>query len=516
MAVMKSPGVYIVEKSAFPNSVVEVETAVPAFVGYTELADNRNTSLLKRPWRITSMAEYQQYFGGPPAPRFEITEQAAPTDPVDFNANGKNYAVTHVAGTAGGRYGLYYALRLFFQNGGGACHVVSAGDYHQNVAAADLAAGLDALRTELEPTIVVIPEAVLLDQAQCVTLQQQMLNHCGQQMKNRVTILDLWGGDKPRNDPAGDPVAQFRDAIGVNNLDYGAAYYPWLNTTIVTDGDLSFESISTLPELQALLRAELDLPATKPTLPGDVQDRWQAVDSITAAWTPGPHLTVAEIAANKRLLNQTLITISPVFNTILREIKRKLNLLPPSAAMAGIYTMIDNSRGVWKAPANVSLSAVTSPSVPVSALEQEDLNVTPQGKSINAIRAFAGEGVLVWGARTLDGNSPDWRYINVRRTMIMIEESCRLAAKSCVFEPNVANTWVTIKSMIYNFLTSLWKRGGLAGARPEDAFSVYVGLGETMTSDDMLEGILRITVLVAIVRPAEFIELTWQQQMQQS
>src|SRR5690606_9222522 len=107
-------------------------------------------------------------------------------------------------------------------------------------------------------------------------------------------------------------------------------------------------------------------------------------------------------------------------------------------------------------------------------------------------------------------------YVNVRRTMIMLEESVKLASKAYVFEPNVANTWVTIKSMIGNFLTGVWKRGGLAGSSPEDAFSVHVGLGETMTAEDILEGILRVTVLVALSRPAEFIEITFQQQMQKS
>jgi phage tail sheath protein FI len=159
---------------------------------------------------------------------------------------------------------------------------------------------------------------------------------------------------------------------------------------------------------------------------------------------------------------------------------------------------------------------VTAPCVNISHDDQEDLNVTAQGKSINAIRPFVGEGELVWGARTLDGNSLDWRYVNVRRTMIMLEESIRLASKAYVFEPNTANTWVTMRSMIENFLTGVWKQGGLAGAIPEDAFSVHVGLGETMTPVDILEGILRITVLVAVSRPAEFIEITFQQQMQKS
>ena len=147
---------------------------------------------------------------------------------------------------------------------------------------------------------------------------------------------------------------------------------------------------------------------------------------------------------------------------------------------------------------------------------QNRYNVHPTGKSINAIRTFAERGTRVWGARTLDGNSPDWRYINVRRTLLMLEESIKLAAKTYVFENNNANTWFSMKSMISNFLTGIWKRGGLAGASPGVAFAVCIGLGETMTPEDILDGILRVTVLVAMTRPAEFIEITFQQQMQKS
>jgi phage tail sheath protein FI len=289
--------------------------------------------------------------------------------------------------------------------------------------------------------------------------------------------------------------------------------------------------------LQNLLRSEAGMPdiIDKDT-PPKVAQQFQAINDITdldgaTAEKPkddktkgdktraGPADTGGgdeDLAARKALLNKSLVAMSPLFGNILGAIKNRLNLLPPAAAMAGIYTMVDNSRGVWKAPANVSLNAVVSPAVNISHDDQEDLNVTTQGKSINAIRSFIGEGTLVWGARTLDGNSLDWRYINVRRTMIMLEESIRLATKAYVFEPNDANTWVTIRSMIRNFLTGIWKRGGLAGAVPDDAFSVHVGLGETMTSEDILEGILRVTVLVAVSRPAEFIEITFQQQMQKS
>ncbi len=215
-------------------------------------------------------------------------------------------------------------------------------------------------------------------------------------------------------------------------------------------------------------------------------------------------------------VHNVLMMNLPAYKLLARKVKDYLNLLPPSATMAGIYTMVDHSRGVWKAPANVSVSRVEKPSKPINDKEQEDLNMPMNGKAINALRAFPGEGIKVWGARTLDGNSQDWRYINVRRTMSYLEISVKNAARIYVFEPNDANTWTTMKCMVDNFLRSVWKRGGLAGATPEEAYEVHVGLGDTMTADDILEGILRIRVLVAISRPAEFIEITFQQQMQKS
>jgi phage tail sheath protein FI len=122
----------------------------------------------------------------------------------------------------------------------------------------------------------------------------------------------------------------------------------------------------------------------------------------------------------------------------------------------------------------------------------------------------------VWGARTLDGNSQDWRYINVRRTLIFIEQSLKLAANAYVFEPNTANTWSLVTSMMNNFLNNIWAQGALVGATPDEAFSVSVGLGLTMTSEDILEGRMIISVKVAVSRPAEFIIINIQQQMQTS
>ncbi|MBL0295657.1 MAG: phage tail sheath family protein [Betaproteobacteria bacterium] len=407
-------------------------------------------------------------------------------------------------------------MRWFFLNNGGPCYVVSVGTYET---AADgtspvegkkingklLQDALKELEKELEPTMIVVPEAVLLNKQGCDAVQQQMLAHCGDTMKNRVAILDVWEGYLPRNEPPFNNLIELaRTGFGSSFLAYGAAYYPWVHTSVLQERDLSFLNIH--PDSRATLLKCITDELNQMEMPKDKRNaQITEVNKITTA-------TAGEAGP----LAASLVTISPFYNTVLREMAKRLNLLPPSAAMAGVYTMVDNTRGVWKAPANVSLNSAVAPAVPISHEQQEDLNVTPQGRSINAIRSFIGEGTLVWGARTLDGNSLDWRYVNVRRTMIMLEESVRLAAKALVFEPNVASTWVTMKGMIANFLTGIWKRGGLAGAVPEDAFSVHVGLGETMTPEDILEGILRVTVLVAISRPAEFIEITFQQQMQKS
>lgn len=535
----KTPGVYIVEKDAFPSSVVEVATAVPAFIGYTEFANNNGKPLHNKPWRISSMAEFVKYFGGPPPATFKISRRASdkPADPtpssatVDEDLQKLRDAVAAIAaqdkspdlfGSAEHDFALdldnhfylalddhyfllYRSMMLFFQNGGGACYIVSVGDYQSEIKEADFGLGIEQLKKEQEPTLLVIPEAVALSADDCFKLQQGMFSHCGYEMKSRFAIIDVYSGFQDNRD--NQCIDDFRNKFSSNFAAFGAVYYPWVNASVVPLTELSFRNIhpESIEDLVNLLALDTHTHYAVPKKRDSVIDEINKLNDLAQLNT-----------ADADQLHKTLNVISPLYSKILEGAQRKLNLLPPSAAMAGVYSMVDNTRGVWKAPANVSLNAVVSPTVNISHEEQEDLNVNTAGKSINAIRSFIGEGTLVWGARTLDGNSLDWRYINVRRTMIMLEESVKLATKAYVFEPNVASTWVTLKSMISNFLTNIWKRGGLAGATPEDAFSVHVGLGETMTPEDILEGMLRITVLVALSRPAEFIEITFQQQMQKS
>ncbi|MBU1720221.1 MAG: phage tail protein, partial [Bacteroidetes bacterium] len=210
----------------------------------------------------------------------------------------------------------------------------------------------------------------------------------------------------------------------------------------------------------------------------------------------------------QELHDKIVFDTNPLYKSIVSEINKEISKLPPSGAMAGVYAMVDTNRGVWKAPANVSLASTVKPWVKIDNDDQEDLNVDlTGGKSVNAIRAFVGQGTLVWGGRTLAGNDNEWRYISVRRFFIMVEKSLKLATNWAVFEPNEEITWLKVKAMMNNFLTNLWKQGALTGGSPGDAFFVKIGLGETMTQIDILEGRMNVEIGLAVVRPAEFIVL---------
>jgi phage tail sheath protein FI len=491
--VLATPGVYIEEKSAFSSSVVPVATAIPAFIGYTQKAARGTKSLRNVPTRIKSFAEFEQLFGGAPKTSFKL---------------GTDGSLEVVAET---RYLLHSSMRFYFANGGADCYIVSIGDYSSGVSAKDFndlasESGLPTLLKYIEPTLLVAPEAVLLPEAECFSLQQAMVAHCGFEMRNRFAVLDVYNGDKKRTYDDEDVINRFRAGVGANHLQWAAAYYPFVKTTIISGADIDFTNISNLDGLAAFLTEEVEADLAAGRINAA---RAQAIKAEVAKVTTA---TSGEVSS----LQATLKTISPRLNGILADIADFLNVLPPSAGMAGIYAMVDSSINVAKAPANVSLGSVVAPAVQITSDDQEELNLPLNGKAVNAIRSFMGKGVLVWGARTLDGNSQDWRYISVRRTMTYLEQSIKFAAEAYVFEQNNATTWSTLKATVNNFLVNQWQSGLLAGQSPDDAFSVTIGLGSTMTPNDILDGVLRMTIKVAITRPAEFIVITFEQQQQKS
>jgi len=440
----KTPGVYVEEIAKFPPSVAQVETAIPAFIGYTEKGPKNE------PTRISSMLEYETLFGNAKNESFTFTVVAATTTPPI-----KPRTVT--AALTPSNFKMYYAMQMYFANGGGPCYIVSTGLYPSNgqVQLADLTAGLDTLEKEDEPTLIVFPDAEGLSTTSAYQLYNLALDQA-EDLKDRFVIMDVLGDVStfrtagPSSGPSGE------------RLKYGAAYYPKLETVLTYSYDSAI------------------------MVGGQTLEHWKTNDS-------------------------------ELYNLAKAAMESKSVVLAPSSSMAGVYAKVDSTSGVWKAPANVGLNYVVAPTVKISHEDQEDLNVDAQGgKSINAIRTFTGKGTLVWGARTLDGNSNEWRYVSVRRFFNMVEESVKKATERFVFEPNTANTWIRVQTMIENFLNQQWQDGALAGSKPEEAYYVSVGLNKTMSAQDILEGRMNIEIGMAAVRPAEFIVLRFSHKLQES
>ena len=473
----KTPGVYVEEISKLPPSIAPVETAIPAFIGYTKQAeDSVEDDLILKPKRISSMVEYEKYFGSAQA---ENAFEVAVTVSTENGAVTEQKAIADLAETARSKHLMYYALQMFFANGGGPCYIVSIAKYKSSVGGSlvlsEFQAGLTALEKEDEPTLIIFPEAQNLNIGDYKTLHNDALSQCAN-LKDRFVVMDLHGDDLSLSDDETnmlDAASNFRDdGIGTNNLKYGAVYAPNLETV-------------------------LDY----------VYDEEQVDVTITTDGTPATSVKLDDLQTDQ---NQ----VYELAKAAIRDFPCRL---PPSSAMAGIYAAVDNSRGVWKAPANVSVNAVIKPTIQFSNAVQDQLNVdVTAGKSVNAIRAFIGKGTLVWGARTLAGNDNEWRYVSVRRFFNFVEESVKKATEQFVFEPNDANTWVKMQAMIENFLTTLWRQGALQGVKPEHAFYVSVGLGKTMTALDILEGRLIVEIGMAAVRPAEFIILRFSHKMAES
>ncbi len=501
---VKTPGVYINEINTFPDSVMPSATAIPAFIGYTPAAQLSGQSLLNKAVLVQSYEEFVSRF-----------MHADALQPVQYYPQGgdDNYELLPDPATV---YYLCNSMRLFFENGGGSAYVVSVGNYgkpsgnplsnaqaaiiNPNVLLADLLRGLHYLAEESEPTLYLCPDATVLSVAENATLMQAMLLQA-EQLEYPFCLFDIIGGRNPDPLLYSEDIRNFRESTGSNGLKNAACYYPFIGTTMVGSNELNYTNLfgGNLHQLAAFLHAESDGTSAVSRILAD----------IAALAEPS--------AAQIRQHDMALRNASKRYNSLQQRLNTEVNILPVSAAMAGIYVINDSNEGVWRAPANVSIVGAAALPIRLSDHQQAELNIDEaSGKSINAIRFFNGQGILVWGARTLDGNSQDWRYIPVRRTALFLERSIQEGMKRYIFAANDANTWNAVKAMIENFLTNIWKEGGLQGASTSDAFSVTVGLGGSMTSDDILNGRLRVSVKVAIVRPAEFIVLNFEQQQADS
>ncbi len=615
-----TPGVYIDEIPVLPASVAEVATAVPAFIGYVQKAEKGGVYLaLNEPVRITSLMEYESMFGTAEAQGFQIDIDDVGTSQIQRNIK--------VSASAASNFKMYYQVKMFYANGGGPCYIVpvglcSATGDPASVSASDINTGLDAIAKYDEPTLLVMPDAVALSAVDMGPVYDHALLQCAT-LKDRFTIMDVKCTSSVSTD-----ASDFRSSeVGINDLKYGAAYYPDLDSTLgyetsntllhinsykkngvayyntvggnytdsaaiaidilnkldiatykfglavnyakrhlasltynaailtgvtslKTNLDAVNSALPSSPAATSLHKAIKDalIPGSGSTLstliasansigPGDLYDAASdysgAQNSTNAGGLLAQYTTVLAALNTLRASAYTAVatktdfvigsldfikTNNPaLYNSITAKISDYTVTVSPCGAIAGIYAKVDNERGVWKAPANVSVNAISGPVISLTNAQQDGLNVdATSGKSINCIRSFTGRGTIVWGARTLAGNDNEWRYVNVRRFFNFVEESVQKATGFVVFEPNTSTTWLRVKTMIEAFLTNLWREGALAGASTKEAFFVRVGLGTTMSADDVLNGKMIVEVGMAASRPAEFIILKFEHKLQES
>lgn len=569
-----TPGVYVTETPAFGTSIVGIPTAVPVFIGYTQYAGDPVTGALLYgvPVAITSMTEFIAYFGGA-APRSHRVSMAAAGATPDFQASftvpgsgsiGLDVAMTgfDLSATSpdASQFCLYAHLRLFFANGGGPCYVVSVGSYWSGqspvvapdpvpaawipaaIAAGDpvtgapgLLAGLAAAAGKTGPTMIVIPEACQLNLADYGRVACAMLAQAGA-LQDRMAILDL-PGCLMADTVTGLQACQndFITAIApqVTNVGFGVAYAPALNTSIVAPGDILYTNlaapngdnsvVNNILTTQAnmlysgaqLATVQTAIATAFPVTRSSTNTTQYSGSTSSATTPPVAYPTPgADLSAWQWTLDRLLLDALPVFQQIMQLIATKMNVLAPSAGLAGIWTMNDSNNGVWDAPANVALDSVTSPFCDMSDAQQGGFNAPLNGEAINIVRSQPNRGSVVWGARTLDGNSQDYRYIQARRTLIYIDQSIRAALQPYAFAANDATTWATVTASVSAFLTGVWQAGGLMGSTASQAFTITCGIGSSMTAQDVLNGDMIVSIMLQMIHPAEFIELTITQAMQ--
>ncbi|MGN7863226.1 phage tail sheath family protein [Chryseobacterium sp. 22458] len=564
-----TPGVSVEEIATLPHSVALIETAVPVFIGYTELVPAGNN----KPLKINSLLDYELLFGNAKKENIQLKD-----------VEGKG--TTLVAPQA--KFLMYYSLQMYFANGGGPCYIFSVGQYPSTgeVLLSSLKQGLGILEAIKEPILIILPDAVsLANESDFYEIYNEVIGKLGIESKNRFALLDTYYGNSTTLSADLNTIDTFGKKVNLTS--HAAAYFPHLktvlnyafdeNTAIVHTGlqesgqnSAVFYARETaaLDELKRLASEEISIRSANAYVLADLLSQAVAIaeeihetadpgtgkDALTAAIVEAEVVLDAiyegiiddfinpddlnedepvfsgefealktailgvkdeKGSANGITLKNLESSNSALYNHIKQEIQSLRMALPPSSAMAGVYGRVDSTRGVWKAPANVSLNYVMAPTEKISDQEQSAMHAHISGKSINAIRTFTGKGTLVWGARTVDGQDQKdekdntWKYIQVRRYYDMLRQSVNDALAKFIKRPNTEHTWLRAKNTIENFLHQQWMDGALAGNKPKEAYEVIInGIKDTHT--------METTIRIALVRPAEFIVLKFSHKLQKA
>ncbi|QRR07658.1 phage tail sheath family protein [Burkholderia sp. MS455] len=470
------PGVYVTESNALALSIQSGETAVPVFVGLFNAIHPAKADAPLACVRIESWLDFTQQFG--PSDRITVD-----------GSTGKVNATSYVGS---------YSVRLYFENGGGPCYVLSLdrGDLEN-----------DNVLAHIAPAIEQYPDITLLCWCEFITPEidkkiydqlNPLLGASATSGGNRGMFLLADAGVSGAPD---QPSTWTFQVPAVSERTQVATYFPAVHTGYSRDysGHVA-RGVRLHPN----------------------EDQKATLKDAHVELSPDGFVTfdkILEKAAGLADLSKVVKFINGALNTYLLDSQKTEEpvILRASVAMAGVYARVDRDRGVWKAPANVGLMGVKElVAVGLNKNEEfvqpirvdESLNAKLVDAKINAIRTFRDQGAMVWGARTMvDPHQTNWLYVPVRRLFNTVERDARAALRTVVFEPNSAVTWEAVRGALDHYLNALWRQGALQGDTPTQAYFVRVGLGTTMTQDDINNGKMIIRMGLAAVRPAEFIVL---------
>ncbi|MGP3144244.1 phage tail sheath family protein [Serratia bockelmannii] len=479
----KVPGVYVEEIHGVSLSIQSGETAVPVFVGVFNAKNGTENKPGELPCvRVESWLDFTQQFASSDHIEIKLAETVSKS-----TINFVPYMGSH-------------SVRLYFENGGGPCYIISIG---KNIETARKAVDKD-----LRPTIERHPEITLLCWCEYAGKKDDQLVYSalsagGDTNSGRFLLADAWPQGK-----SDQPSAWKFETYQVPDHTQVASYFPALQTNYVRD--YRDENL-----------VKIDSPEIFPKLPGlTLPSGPVTLAELKRRFLEASAKDVAKGDANKISAGEQFLKELEALIDTLRQEHASPVVLRASVAMAGVYARVDRERGVWKAPANIAVAGVTALVAqgednatrwlePVPVRMDDALNTKLVDAGINALRAFRGQGILVWGARTMEpAVKTAWRYVPVRRLFNTIERDARAALRTVVFEPNSPVVWEQVRGALNSYLHALWLKGALQGETPEQAYYVHIGLGMTMSKEDIDQGRMMVKVGVAAVRPAEFIVLT--------
>jgi uncharacterized protein len=502
-----SPGVYIEERDGGTRPIEAVGTAVAAFVGFTERAeetqDGETTSLLSRPVAITNWTQYTDKFGG-------FVEGAyLPYAVYGYFLNGgsRAYVVSVKTLGASAEPGAATAavatlparseagpdtLQISAKSGGPAGNTIKVTVREQEEEAETFTLVIEAPEgTETFPDLTLgrgeqNVETVVNTRSRFVTLRVLRAQGTIAERRPRPGTYELAGGEI---ETTALTVADYRGEVAERTGIGGLT--PIDDVTMVAVPDLMQSYQSDEMSLQ-------DVQAVQQALYEHCEQAKYCFAILDSPPDLGPQEALAwRMSANYDTKYAALYY--PWIETADMVKGRGTVRIPPSGHVAGVYARSDAERGVHKAPANEVLRGATGLPIQLTRGEQDSLN--PVG--VNCIRSFPGRGIRIWGARTLSSD-PAWRYINVRRLFNMVEESIERGTQWVVFEPNDPDLWARVRRDVSAFLRTVWTSGALFGATPNEAF--YVKCDEELNPPEVRDlGQLIIEIGIAPVKPAEFV-----------